>query len=258
LGHFVRSLIDLRCRALQREEDPMTRSSVLAIAMFVTSLASPPPARADYDNDADARVDKKPRWEGAFGMYIGSFKVAWFDGVAVGVHGDLGVRFDRLLVFGEYSITSISNDPAQTGATDTSQHATPPAVMPAIISGIVQRVGANARYSLGRLAGGHRVRMYGDFWFEAGLGEQFVRWNEGGALHRPDVALGVGAQMSLRWGDHHQHHVGFYYAFKATIAPSPYASSSQTATCAGPCDTPTRPLDVDGQFLFNLGVVFGK
>jgi hypothetical protein len=123
-------------------------------------------------------------------------------------------------------------------------------------TGMAQRFGLSARYSLGRFstaAGG--MAMTGDIWVEAGLGEQLIRWNAGGELHRMDISLGVGTSFGAR-GLHH--HGAYYMAVRATIAHSPPSYDSDVPTCAGPCDTATPPLGLDKSILFVTGIVFGS
>lgn len=224
-----------------------------AAAAAVLALASAP-ARAD--DEALARIDQSVRWEGAFGIRVGTFHVGPFDGFAFGFHLDGGVRLDRLFLYGEYSYMGISNTPpAQSD--QSAMSSVPIDTKPQEISGIVQRVGANARYSLGKLAS-NDIPIRGDFWIEGGVGEQLVRWDRGGELHRPDLSFGFGGQFSARLGHAHDHRAGFYYALKATFAHAPAAYLQQTKTCAGPCDTPTGPIPVDRSFLFNMGIVFGN
>jgi hypothetical protein len=121
----------------------------------------------------------------------------------------------------------------------------------------VQRIGANARYSLGKITG-EDAPLRGDFWLEGGIGEQFIRWDLGGAMRRPDLSFGFGGQFAGRFGREHDHHAGIYYALKVTLARAPAEFTDRAPTCAGPCDTATRPIDIDRSFLFNVGIVFGN
>ena len=221
----------------------------LAAALVTLMLA---PALAHADDDL-ARVDRSTRWEGAFGMRVGSFHVGDFAGMGFGFHLDAGERFDRLLVYGEYSFLSISNAPPDSGTSErgTSVPETPE------VDGMVQRIGANARYSVGKIVG-DEVPLRGDFWLEAGLGEEFIRWDLGGKMQRPDVSLGFGGQFSGRFGHAHDHHAGMYYALRVTLARAPSSFTDRAPTCAGPCDTATSPNPIDRSFLFNLGIVFGN
>src|SRR5260221_3915762 len=118
---------------------------IAGACLVSVALASPPSARADDLS----RVDSSPRWEGAFGMRVGSFHVGSFAGTGFGFHLDGGERFDRLLLYGEYSYLSISNAPAQQ---DTAQLSSSPPAMMELDRG-VQRVRVNARYSVGKITG---------------------------------------------------------------------------------------------------------
>ncbi len=197
-------------------------------------------------------IDRSSRWEGAFGIRVGSFQVGGLALMGFGFHLDGGVRFDRVQLLAEYGLLSISSDdPATSGEMTTPQSAMP------TLEGIVQRVGVDARYSLGKLASDD-VPLRGDFWIEGGFGVQLVQWQLGGEMHRPDLSFGFGGQFSGRFGHAHDHHAGIYYALKATFARAPESYANQPATCAGPCDTATRPIGIDRSFLFNLGIVFGN
>jgi hypothetical protein len=149
---------------------------------------------------------------------------------------------------------SISNAPPES---DSAAAATQPIAGTPEIDGIVHRIGANVRYSVAKLTGDD-VPLRGDFWLEGGIGEQMIRWDLGGELHRPDVSFGFGGQFGGRFGREHDHHAGMYYALKVTLARAPSEFSDRAPTCAGPCDSATRPISVDRSFLFNLGIVFGN
>lgn len=220
-----------------------------ALLLFALAAA---PAAAQADDLT--RIDSSPRWQGAFGMLVGSYRVGSFAGMGFGFHLDAGKRFDRLLLSTEYSFLSISNAPPQS---DTAELSTTPPPAPPEIDGMVQRIGANARYSFGKITG-DEVPLRGDFWVEGGLGEEFIRWDLGGALHRPDLSFGFGGQFSGRFGREHDHHAGMYYALRVTLARAPSSYTDRAPTCAGPCDTPTTPIGIDRSFLFNLGIVFGN
>jgi hypothetical protein len=229
------------------------RTAAAAATLALAFAAAPSLAHADEDVN---RVDQSPRWQGAFGMRVGSFRVGSFAGMGFGFHLDAGKRYDRLLVYGEYSFLSISNAP-DNSQSDSAQLATNPSPAPPEIDGMVQRIGANARYSVGKITGDD-APLRGDFWLEAGLGEEFIRWDLGGAMHRPDVAFGFGGQFSGRFGREHDHHADMFYALRVTLARAPSSYTDRAPTCAGPCDTPTTPIGIDRSFLFNLGIVFGN
>ncbi len=208
------------------------------------------------DSEAEA-VDALPRFEGSFGLRVGSFNVGPVGAVGFGYHLDAGERFDRLQLIGEYSYLSISETPPTTESTGTAAMGTttPATDLP---SGFVHRFGADARYSVARFIGGDSLTVRGDFWLEGGLGVQMIRWDRGGELRRGDVAFGFGGQVSFRFGDQHAKHVGIYYSLFATFARAPDSYTNQPPTCAGPCDMATRPVGIDRSFLFNLGLIFGN
>jgi hypothetical protein len=217
--------------------------------ILVTLLAL---SSAAYADDL-TKIDRSTRWEGAFGIRVGSVHVGSFDGMGFGFHLDGGARFDRLFVYGEYSYLMLSNAP-----TTSDSAANGAAVMPPPeIDGVEHRIGANARYSVGKITG-EEVPLRGDFWLEAGVGERLVQWDQGGELRRPDMSFGFGGQFGGRFGREHDHHAGIYYAMKMTFSRAPESYTDRAPTCAGPCDTPTRPNSMDRSFLFNLGIVFGN
>lgn len=212
-------------------------------ALVLCALVTPAAA------DDLLKVDRSARWEGAFGIRVGDYRAGAFDGTAFGFHLDGGMRFDRVQLLAEYSLLEVSQDvPAASDAMGAQAMTT--------TDGLVQRVGLDARYSLGKLAS-EDIPLRGDFWIEGGVGEELLQWQLGGEMHRPDVSFGFGGQFSGRFGRAHDHHAGLYYALKATFARAPASYADLPATCAGPCDTATRPIGIDRSFLFNLGILFG-
>jgi len=218
------------------------RTTVLALVALSSA-----PAHADELT----RVDQSMRWEGAFGVRVGSFHVGTFDGMGYGFHLDGGVRFDRTLVYGEYSYLSLSNAPPDNTAAQGGMATQPPE-----IDGIAQRVGVNARYSVGKITG-EEVPLRGDFWLEAGVGREYLRWYGGGKLTRNDVSLGLGGQITVRWGQSKHKKVGLFYALKMTGARRADAKE-MPPTCAGPCDEPTGPMPYDLGIFFDVAVPFGR
>lgn len=165
----------------------------------------------------------------AVGARIGSFTVNGDStGLAIPLHVDLGVRRDRWAAFASYDAFGISADG----------------------SGLAHRLGAAGRYTLSRFAE-NDVGL--DFWCEAGIGVERLRWDAGGTLTRADAAFGIGA--TLLYLDHRRH-AGITAGLRITIAPRADSSSGPPG-CGGPCDTATPPASFDRSFLFDVTVPFG-
>jgi hypothetical protein len=181
-------------------------------------------------------------WEGTAGFELGTFRAGGVYDIAFGIAVDGGIRLDRLALLGQYSILWLEN-PNDFGGGNPA----PDAAMQTTPSGLVQRIGAAARYSLVRGFVAHKGSgLRGDIWVEAGAGEQVVHWDGGGGLDRADVDLAVGVQVGVR-GKHH--HGGELFGVRATFA-SPPASAP---TCAGPCG----PIVADHSVLFVFAADFG-
>jgi hypothetical protein len=210
------------------------------------------------DKLADAAVlaaDQALQWEGSTAFEIGTFHTASIYNLAYGVDLQGGARLNRIAVYGDYSLLGLSTgDPSYSSAAYyTNDGSSPLSEKP---SGLVQRFGLNAHYSIGRFItafGG--AGLVGDFWIEAGLGEQLVRWNEGGRLHRADVSFGIGAQLGGRGTEHHG---GYFLGLRVTASQTPAGYVRTEPTCAGPCDTATPPLGLDKSVLLTTGIVFGS
>jgi hypothetical protein len=149
-----------------------------------------------------------------------------------------------LFLLGEYDLLSIG----QNGYDN-----------PAPIRGLLNRFGAAARFAFAEFGGG-RIPVQGSFWLEGGVGRQYVDWDGGGRLSRDDVALGFGAQANFVIGRHSDKpkFIGFYYAFRASIARGPDADQPGEPTCAGPCDEATLPSPYDLGLFFNMGLNWGR
>ena len=92
-----------------------------------------------------------------------------------------------------------------------------------------------------------------DFWGEAGLGVEHLRWDAGGTLTRPDLSLGIGATFIYLGRSRHS---GITAGLRITIAPRT-DDDGAPPTCGGPCDTATPPASLDRSFLFDITVPFG-
>jgi hypothetical protein len=237
----------------------MTRTCLVFAALAIVGS----PARASshgesaQDKLADAAIlaaDQALQWEGSTAFEVGTFHTAAIYNLAYGVDLQGGARLNRIAVYGEYSILGLStSDSSYPSATYYTNDGSPLSDKP---SGLVQRFGLDVRYSIGRFItafGG--AGLAGDFWVEAGLGEQLVRWNEGGLLHRADVSFGIGAQLGGRGTEHHG---GYFLGVRVMVSQTPAGYVGTEPTCAGPCDTATPPLGLDKSVLLTTGIVFGS
>ncbi len=224
-------------------------SCATATALLVTA---PGVARADWDSD-DGSTGERNRWndlrvEGDVGFLIGGMGIGDLGGFAGGIETSLGVRRDRLALFGSYDLLSVGDSP-NSSTTDASA--------PEAVRGYMQRVGADVRYSVGRFGGDDSATVRGDLWLAAGAGGEVIQWYDGGKLHRRDLSFGFGGQATFRVGREKKRYIGFHYALKALVAHAPGAKN-QEPTCAGPCDEPTPPVPYDMGVFFHFGVVFGR
>ncbi len=224
-------------------------------------LPEDPPAHSDTtrDNqladcchfDRDDR-DRYARWRlsSGVGIRFGSFTVNGHStGAAIPFHVDLGFRSRRTFLFGSYDVFSIhASVPAFDPLTTTARNSTITQLGDG--SGLVHRLGANARYTLARF-GEHDGGF--DLWTEAGIGVQHVRWDAGGIWTRPDLALGLGATM-LYLGKYQ--HAGFSIGLRVMLAPR-NDTAGAPAMCGGPCDEATPPSRVDRSFMFDMTLPFG-
>ena len=222
-------------------DDPPTEST--------SSIATPAYEHPPYE-------PRRSRWTQlrlfvAAGVRFGSFTINGdSSGTAIPFHLDAGVRRDRWLAFASYDVFGVTaRVPAvpdgPLGAARSSELAGL-----GDGSGVAHRVGVAARYTLSRFSendGGL------DFWGEAGLGVEHLRWDAGGTLTRPDLALGIGATFVYLGRSRHS---GITAGLRITIAPRTDDANAPPA-CGGPCDTATPPASFDRSFLFDLTVPFG-
>lgn len=216
-----------------------TRIAILTSSLLLLAAGSAA-AGSDDDNPFD-----KSRTKVGFGMLLGSFDVGPVGGTAVGMHFELGRKSGPLYLYGEYDMLSIG---------ESNIDIEDP------IRGFLHRGSANVRYNFAQV-GGKRVPVQGEFWVEAGVGQQRIQWHEGGKLTRNDVSVGFGAKANFRIGKRRAKKpktIGFHYAFKAFIARGPASEQMLPPTCSGPCDEPTVPSPNDLGLFFNLGLEFGK
>jgi hypothetical protein len=186
------------------------------------------------------------------GIRFGSFTINGdSSGTAIPFHLDLGLRRARWFLYGSYDLIGVKAHVAS--GSPGVEIATPRGTALADLgdgSGLVHRVGANARYVIGRIGesdGGFEA------WAEGGLGVQHFRWDAGGTWTRPDLALGIGGTML---GLGHHAHGGFSIGLRIMLAPRNDTANAPPA-CGGPCDTATPPSSLDRSFLFDMTVPFG-
>ena len=173
----------------------------------------------------------RSRISAGVGIRFGSFTInGESSGTAIPFHLDLGLRRERWFFYGSYDLIGVKAH--VTSGSPGAEVATPRGTALADLgdgSGLVHRVGANARYVIGRMGesdGGFEA------WAEGGLGVQHFRWDAGGTWTRPDLALGIGGTM-LGLGK--REHAGFSLGLRIMLAPR----------------------SLDRSFLFDMTVPFG-
>jgi hypothetical protein len=214
------------------------------MTLLAGTLATSTATADDYVASDKKGTFDDARTELGFGMLVGGYGVGPVGGAGVGLHLDVGRQMGDLKLYGEYNFLSI-------GEAYTEEDP---------VRGVLHRGGLAARYNFATLGGGRYKPIQGAFWLEAGLGRQYIRWNEGGVLERDDVSFGFGAQFNFMIGKNSPNPkvLGFYYAFKAMVARAPDADEMAPATCGGPCDRPTGPSPYDVGAFFNMGLQFGR
>jgi hypothetical protein len=220
----------------------LTLVAAAGVAVPLTAIADKPYYSYDDEPALDpyTAADHAVQPEVGFGMLIGQYSVGRVAGTAVGFHLDGGVRWHRLALLAEYDFLSFTED------TDIS--------LPK--RAFVHRAGANLRYSFGVLSK-RDFPVRGDFWVEAGAGHQLVTWVDGGKLHRNDLSLGIGSQLTVRFGPNKRKKLGLIYAVKFLIADRPDLKM-QPSGCAGPCDEASPMIPVDLGIFFNVAIPFGQ
>ncbi len=191
---------------------------------------------------ADSELTDTTRLEGGLGIRMGSMLV---DNRSVGGHPghlDLGWRADRLFLYGEYELASLTYPMPASAARELEVGSG---------TGLAHRFTANARWSYGRI-GEHDGGT--DLWAEIGAGFERIAWDAGGNWTRPQLALGLGL---AGWGASEDKHGGLSFALRVTLS---HRNDVERApeSCGGPCDTPTTPTGWDRAFLFDITLMFGR
>lgn len=192
---------------------------------------------------AGRHIDDGARLEGGLGVRFGTMMIDNRPDGVIPMHLDVGMRDDRLLLYGEYELALPTyhgpSSPAR-GELDVGRGA-----------GMAHRFTANARYSIGR-TGGHDGG--GDVWAELGGGFERIAWDAGGVWTRPELALGIGLAV---WGADERDHGGLSLGLRATFAPRNDVAFAP-AICGGPCDMATPPTGWDRALMFDLTAQFGR
>jgi len=210
---------------------PTRRACVLVIAGLMATASL---AQADGD-----QYRRMHRTELTLGTLIGSHDIGHISGPAAGLHTELGKHFGDIGLIAQYDLMGVGDTP------DLKGHG---------IRGMMHRIGLSARYSAFNVG---KSFIAADFWLEGGLGREFIQWDGGGKLTRNDFTLGVGVHPMFMVGDKRRY-LGYFLAFRMFVSESPDARFELPATCAGPCDEPTRPPTTDYSFFFNFGFTFGR
>jgi hypothetical protein len=193
------------------------------------------------------RLDDRWRLEGGLGMREGSFLVnnhaAGDDDDVIGGHATIGARKARWSGYAEYGLIGIDfgkSETAALAATSTD-----------VGSGLMHRLGANARYAFGRIGGGYHAS---ELYVESGLGIQHYRWDAGGHWTRPDFAFGVGGTSMFGGG---QRHAGLSVGLRVLLSRRDDVASNAPAACGGPCNVATQPTGIDRSFMLDMTLHFG-
>lgn len=212
------------------------------------------------DDVAVVAADAAPHAQYGIGFRAGSFHVGSIYDIGFGFGLEAGVRIGRLQLLGDYTLFGLTTGWTQPQSKDSSAAMTttplPDGTTPPHPGGVAQRLAAIARYSPARfMEAQHGVGVRGDIFVEGGIGEQLIEWSGGGYLHRTDISLGAGFSIQFR-GPHH--HGGYYLGARVVLADPPSGAQMPTgATCAGPCDGPSQPIQIDRSVEGMFTVIFG-
>ncbi len=211
----------------------------VAVAFAIAASFGPRVARADDD------PDRRPTWEGAFGIAMGTMQVGKWNPIDIGFEARGGIRWDRFALLGELDYTALWPASWRHGTIDVDANNE--------ISGSMLRGALVARYSFAKYVGAwHKdQRLTNAFYVEGELGEQYVAADQISSFGRHDLALGIGYLMDARLGRRSGRMVGFY-AFHVIWAPS---ANTPDATKDGPGFPGAGARDIG--ITFDFGLAFG-
>lgn len=188
-------------------------------------------------------ADRELHLEFSVGGLGGGYRVGPLRGSMFGFHATAGIRRNRIALLADYALLSFTGMP-EYDAADTRDER----------DARIHRAGVLARYSL--LDGSETYpTTHADFYLEAGVGREWLRWYDGGRLARNDIRIGVGGQGAIWFGHHDVHMLGAWLSFALVVSHAP-AAKPPPSTCAGPCDAPTRTDPYDVMYWVDIGVPF--
>jgi hypothetical protein len=172
--------------------------------------------------------------EGSAGVVVGDLPFGVYDGGGIGASFTAGYRIGRVLAYAEYDFLS------ETGHFASGDRA----------RGYLHRGAANLRYDLLTEQVAQHLRV--TLWIEAGLGHQYLQWNDGSTIERPDVSFGFAGAALM--GGHGSHYFGYTGGIKVIAAHAPDLRAD--ARCAGTCTGTSLRWDVG--VLYAVTFPFGR
>ena len=218
-------------------------TKLLALALLAVPVSASAQVVVASDGYAQPPRPPAPREiEGRVGLLLGGADVGDADGFSIGGSGALGYRIGDITLRGLFDYYKVGD-----GAGEAMQR-----------KGRAMRFGGALRYSFANT--GWNAGFLADFWGELGGGYEHVVWRNGGILDRPSGELALGIDLGHRSdvnarGDRHT--IGYFMAFRSFVAQGPEVMDS-TATCSGPCTSPSTPSRTDVTMFFELGVHWGR
>jgi hypothetical protein len=165
---------------------------------------------------------------------------------------DAGVHRDRFALLAEYSIGGVGY---HTTIVPERGDGTPVNVGS---DGLIHRFGALARYSFAKIAStpeSDEFQVMGDLFIDAGAGVEVIRWDDGGTLVRPDLALGIGGSLAFRVSNHQR---GALSVALRSYAARRSDRDGLAELCSAPCSWPSSPTSwSDRSYMLEVGYTFG-
>ena len=163
-----------------------------------------------------------------------------------------GVHHERLSLLGEYSLGGIGYHTMTAPARSDGS--------PVWVGsdGLMHRFGGVVRWAYAKgqsspESGG--FQGLGDLYVDAGAGIEVIRWDDGGTLVRPDLALGIGAETGFRVSPTQRGTLSV--ALRMHVARRD-DRENLAATCSAPCSSPSEPVAwSDRSYMLELGYSFG-